>query len=153
VGLAFGMRVLATPSGRRAPAPGVVSVDVDEIFARADIVTLHCPLTDTTRGLVSAARLARMKPSALLVNTSRGALVSEPDLLLALKRGTIAGAALDTLTNEPPPSDAPLLSAPHLIVTPHLAWTSLAARRRLIALTADNVRGILTGQPVHAVNL
>ncbi len=127
-------------------------LDIDAIFERADVVTLHCPLQPDTAGLVRADRLRRMKPSAFLVNTARGGLVREPDLARALREGWIAGAALDTLSTEPPPPDHPLLSGPNLIVTPHLAWTSLASRKRVLTITAQNVRSILAGAPIHVVN-
>jgi glycerate dehydrogenase len=152
VGLALGMRILATPSRRQPPDPGVVCLEVDAIFERADVVTLHCPLKPETAGLVHAERLRRMKPTALLVNTARGALVRESDLARALAEGWIAGAALDTLSTEPPRPDHPLLSGPNLIVTPHLAWTTLASRKRLLTITAQNVRAILAGAPIHVVN-
>ncbi len=152
IGLALGMQVLATPSRRHPPDPGVLSLDIDAIFERADVVTLHCPLRPDTAGLVRADRLRRMKPSAFLVNTARGGLVREPDLALALREGWIAGAALDTLSTEPPPPDHPLLSGPNLIVTPHLAWSSLASRKRLLTITGQNVRSILAGAPIHVVN-
>ena len=152
VGLALGMRVLATPSRRQPPDPGVVCLEIDAIFERADVVTLHCPLKPETAGLVHAERLRRMKPTALLVNTARGALVRESDLARALAEGWIAGAALDTLSTEPPRPDHPLLSGPNLIVTPHLAWTTLASRKRLLTITAQNVRAILAGAPIHVVN-
>jgi glycerate dehydrogenase len=127
-------------------------VELDALFARSDVVTLHCPLTAQTAELVRRERLATMKPGAFLINTARGGLVREADLACALADRVIAGAALDALTVEPPPADHPLTSAPNLIVTPHLAWTSLASRRRLIEATAENVRGILSGKPVNAVN-
>jgi len=152
VGLAFGMEVLATPSRRHPPDPGVAYLGVDAIFERADAVTLHCPLTPDTAFLVDANRLRRMKPTAFLVNTARGGLVREPDLARALAEGWIAGAALDTLSSEPPPPDHPLLSGPNLIVTPHNAWSSLASRKRLLTITAQNVRSILAGAPIHVVN-
>ena len=151
--LAFGLRVLATRSRRNPPDPGVEVVELDAIFERSDVVSLHCPLTPETSGLVRSERLEKMKASAFLINTSRGGLVRETDLADALARRVIAGAALDVLSTEPPPFDHPLLSAPNLIVTPHLAWSSLASRRRLLATTADNVRAILAGAPIHVVNV
>jgi len=114
-------------------------------------VTLHCPLNDHTRGFVNAARLSSMKPSALLINAGRGLLLNEADLADALARGVIAGCALDVLSTEPPAADNPLLSAPHCIITPHNAWLSLAARRRAMQITAENVRGILRGAPTNVV--
>jgi glycerate dehydrogenase len=151
-GLVFGMRVLATPSQRNSPEPGVEVSQLDEIFERSDVVTLHCPLTPETSGLVRRERLERMKSTAFLLNTARGGLVRETELADALARGAIAGAALDVLDSEPPPADHPLLSVPNLIITPHLAWSSLASRRRLLLATADNVRAILDGKPIHVVN-
>jgi glycerate dehydrogenase len=151
-GQAFGMQVLTTRSRRSPPAPGVEVLELDEIFERSDVVTLHCPLTPETSGLVRRERLERMKSTAFLLNTARGGLVRETELAEALKRGVIAGAALDVLDSEPPPADHPLLSVPNLIITPHLAWSSLASRRRLLLATADNVQAILEGKPIHVVN-
>jgi glycerate dehydrogenase len=151
-GQAFGMHVLTTRSRRSPPAPGVEVLELDEIFERSDVVTLHCPLTPETSGLVRRERLERMKSTAFLLNTARGGLVREAELAEALKQGVIAGAALDVLDSEPPPADHPLLSVPNLIITPHLAWSSLASRRRLLLATADNVRAILEGKPIHVVN-
>src|SRR5262249_23135847 len=116
-----------------------------------DVVTLHCPLDDATRGLVNAERLASMRPQSFLINTGRGPLVNEADLAAALERGQIAGAALDVLSREPPVPDNPLLTAPRCIITPHHAGPSGAARRRAMQTTAKNVRGILAGQPKNVV--
>jgi len=152
---ALGMSVLA--SGRRGgtrEAPGYVPFawcEVDELFARADVVSLHCPLTDDNEGLVDRARLARMKPSAFLLNTARGALVDEPALAVALQTDVIAGAAVDVASNEPISPENPLLSAPRCIVTPHMAWATLAARRRLMTTTFENVHAFLAGKPIHLV--
>jgi glycerate dehydrogenase len=149
----LGMRVLATPSRRLAEAPaGVEYRELSALFAESDVVSLHCPLTPSTERLVRRERLETMKPSALLVNTARGGLVDETDLADALRQGVIAGAALDVLTREPPPSDHPLLSAPRCLITPHQAWTSRAARERLVLATAENVAAILAGRPVNVVN-
>lgn len=150
---ALGMRVWATPSRRLPAAPeGVGYRPLAAIFAESDVVSLHCPLTPETRLLVDAARLRTMRRSAFLLNTARGALIDEPALARALEDGIIAGAGLDVLTTEPPPADHPLLSAPHCIVTPHQAWTSRAARERLLTVTAANVAGILAGRPQNVVN-
>lgn len=149
---ALGMRVQASGRGpRQDDPPWLERVELDQLFASADVVTLHCPLNDETRGLVSAARLARMKPSALLLNAGRGPLVDEAALADALRRGVIAGAALDVLSEEPPRTDSPLLSAPRCVVTPHNAWSTLAARRRAMRIAAANVRGILEGTPQNVV--
>jgi glycerate dehydrogenase len=150
---AFGMRVLATESRRLAvPPEGVEYRSLAAIFAESDVVSLHCPLTPETRLLVGPERLATLRKTAFLINTARGALIDEPALARALADGKLAGAALDVLTTEPPPADHPLLSAPRCLVTPHQAWTSRAARERLLAVTAANVAGMLAGRPQNVVN-
>lgn len=150
---ALGMRIQASGTARRATDPDWLDrVELDELFASSDVVSLHCPLDDATRGLVNAARLAKMRPSALLLNAGRGPLVNEADLADALKRGVIAGAALDVLSEEPPRADNPLLSAPRCVITPHNAWSTLAARRRAMSVAVENVRGILLGAPQNVVN-
>jgi len=150
---ALGMRILAAGEARREGDPQWLErAPLDELFRRADVVTLHCPLSDATRGLVNRARLASMRPSALLLNAGRGPLVNEADLADALARGVIAGAALDVLSQEPPAADNPLLGAPRCVITPHNAWATLAARRRAMRTTAENVRGILHGTPQNVVN-
>ena len=151
---AFGMRVLAHRRDTSSPPPtGVEYAPLDRLFAESDVVSLHCPLSPATAGLVNAARLARMKPTAFLLNTSRGPLVVEQDLADALRANRIAGAAMDVLSTEPPSPDNPLLSAPRCLVTPHLAWATAAARRRLIDIAADNLRAFLAGSPIHQVPL
>ena len=148
----FGMRVLAVPHRPDAPPEdGAELVSLDAMLPQADFVTLHCPLTDETRGLVDAAFLAKMKPGAYLVNTARGPLVDETALANALKSGRLAGAAADVLSTEPPAPDNPLLAAPNMILTPHLAWATVEARRRLLRVTVENVAGFLAGKPVHLV--
>lgn len=151
---ALGMRVLAN-GGRSRGQPGYAPFawsEVDEIFEHSDVVSLHCPLTAENARLVNAARLRRMKPTAYLLNTSRGGLVDEADLAAALAAGRIAGAAVDVVSEEPVRPTNPLLSAPNCIITPHMAWASLAARRRLMATTVANVAGFLHGAPVNVVN-
>ncbi len=155
IAASLGMVVVAAA---RAGAPatsdedGVERRTLEQLFREADVVSLHCPLTPDTERLVRRERLATMKPSALLVNTARGGLVDESDLATALDSGTISGAALDVLSSEPPRADNPLLRAKNCIITPHIAWTSLAARRRLLEVTAENVRALLAGSPIHVVN-
>jgi D-3-phosphoglycerate dehydrogenase len=133
-------------------ALGASLVPLERLLAESDIVSLHCPLTEETARLVRRERLATMRATALLVNTARGGLVDEGDLARALEAGTLGGAALDVLSVEPPPGDHPLLRAPRCIVTPHQAWTTFAARKRLLEATARNVAAILAGQPVNVVN-
>lgn len=150
---AFGMRVWATrPSNPPALPDGIEYRTLPEIFASCDVVSLHCPLTPHTERLVRRDLLATMKDSALLVNTARGALIDEADLAEALRSGRIAGAALDVVTVEPMAADNPLRSAPNCLITPHIAWTSLPARRRLMAITVENVHGLIAGRPRNVVN-
>jgi glycerate dehydrogenase len=149
---ALGMRVQALGDAPRAADPSwLVRVSLDELFQSSDVVSLHCPLTDATRGLVHRQRLETMKNSALLINAGRGPLVNEADLADALERGVIAGAALDVLSQEPPRADNPLLTAPRCVITPHMAWSTLAARRRAMRVTVQNVRALLAGQPQNVV--
>lgn len=154
IGQAFGMRVIA--SSRSQPAGteqgGVAFCSIDEVFRTADVVSLHCPLTPETDGLVSGERLALMKPTAFLINTARGGLVVEADLADALNAGGLAGAGLDVLSQEPPPASNPLLSAANCVITPHIAWATRNARQRLINEVAANLRGFLDGQPRNVVN-
>jgi glycerate dehydrogenase len=150
IGRAFGMRVIASARRPRSE-DGVEFVPTDEIFRSADVVTLHCPLTEETRGLVNAARLATMKPGAFLINTGRGPLVVEHDLADALNAGRIAGAGLDVLSVEPPPAGNPLFQAKNCLITPHIAWATRAARARLMRTVAENIRAFLDGQPRNVV--
>lgn len=152
IALAFGMKVIAARRSWPNPPPdGVVAGSIDEVFQNSDVISLHCPLTEDTRQVINAANLARMKPSAFLINTARGLLVDEPALAQALNEGRIAGAALDVLSSEPPPSDNPLLSARNCLITPHLAWASRESRARLIEVAAANVRAFRDGKPVNVV--
>jgi len=151
----FGMNVLATPSRSDPEAPGYEPfawAKTDAIFRLADVVSLHCPLTVDNERFVDADLLASMKPSALLLNTARGALIDEAALAAALHKGTIAGAGLDVVAVEPMNVDNPLVDAPNCVITPHIAWATLAARRRMMQTTADNVRAFLAGKPIHVVN-
>lgn len=150
---ALGMQIAAAGDARRPSDPEWLERrPLPELLRSADVVSLHCPLTEATRELMDAARLSSMKPSALLINAGRGGLVHERALADALERGVIAGAAVDVLSTEPPQADNPLLRAPRCIVTPHIAWTSLAARRRAMQVSIENVRGILTGCPQNVVS-
>lgn len=152
IGLAFGMKVIASTRTPRAAAGDVAFVPLEELLRRSDVVTLHCPLTDDTKGLINAARLALMKPTAFLINTGRGPLVVEADLAAALNCGRLAGAGLDVLATEPPPATNPLLTAKNCLVTPHIAWATREARERLLGIAVDNIRAFLAGQPRHVVN-
>ena len=151
---AFGMEVLAAARHRKDAPPWQPFAwkSIDEVFAEADVVSLHCPETAETRGLVTAARLARMKPTAWLLNTARGSLVDETALAAALRDGRPAGAALDVVSAEPIRAEHPLLGLPNCLLTPHLAWASEAARGRLVAETARNIAAFRQGKPRNVVN-
>ena len=147
---AFGMKVIGYDA---FPFPGglIAPVALDELLAQSDVVSLHCPLTPETQGLINTARLSLMKPSAFLINTSRGPLVNERDLADALNAGRIAGAGLDVLSAEPPKPDNPLLTAKDCIITPHIAWATRSARRRLMQTSIDNLGAFLAGNPRNVV--
>ena len=151
---ALGMEILAHNPRHRNVVEGVPVqwLALDRLFQEADVVTLHCPLTADNEEMVNASLLGLMPSRALLINTSRGGLVNERDLAAALDRGSIAGAALDVSAREPIPSDSPLLGARNCIITPHIAWATLSARRRLMATTAENIAAFLAGAPKNVVN-
>jgi glycerate dehydrogenase len=142
---AFGMRVLI--ANRRGEPPRPDRTELTQLLAGADIVSLHCPLNESTRGLIGAPQLALMKHDALLINTARGALVDGHALAAALKAGKLGGAGIDVLSQEPPPSDDPLLDkeVPNLLVTPHIAWAAREARQRCIDEMAANIRDFRNG--------
>jgi glycerate dehydrogenase len=141
----FGMSVaVAKRSGGRS--------ELEKVIRTSDVISLHCPLTPETRELINSETIGWMKPTALILNTSRGALVNETDLAAALNSGRIAGAGLDVLPTEPPPAGSLLLSARNCIVTPHMAWATREARSLLIDLAAGNIRSFLEGHPVNVVN-
>ena len=141
---AFGMKVLAhRRSMTGVTVNGIEYVDADTLIRESDVISLHCPLTDETRGLVDKEFLNKMKPTAFLVNTSRGAVINQTALYEALRDGIIAGAALDVLVKEPPERDEPLLTLDNCIITPHAAWVSIEARRRLISILSDNMRSFI----------
>ena len=147
---AFGMKVSVNTRTRPADCPYPI-VSVEEAFASADYLTVHCPLTEQTKGLISRERLALMKPTAYVINTARGAVADEEALAEALAEGKIAGAACDVLTVEPMREDDPLIGAKNLTLTPHIAWASYEARVRLISLVASNLRAYQNGIPVNRV--
>src|SRR4051794_1821276 len=152
IGRAFGMEVIAwsqnlTPE--HAAEAGATRVEKDELLRRADVVTIHVMLSGRTRGLIGAAELAAMKPTAYLVNTSRGPIVDEAALLTALRDGTIAGAALDVFDTEPLPADHPLRSAPNTVVTPHIGYVASGAYETFYADAVEDVAAFLDGAPVR----
>ena len=150
LGDAFGMKICVANRSRPKNCPYKI-VSVDEAFAAADYLTVHCPLTDQTRGIISAERLASMKNTAYVINTARGAVADEAALRDALDRGVIAGAACDVLTVEPMREDNALKDAKNLTLTPHIAWASYEARVRLISLVASNLKAYQNGLPVNTV--
>ncbi len=152
---AFGMEIIAysrTMKGQEK-RENFHWVGLDELCAKADFISLNCPLTDKTKGLVDRDFLKRMKPTAMLINTSRGPVVKERDLADALNLGWIAAAAVDVLSSEPPENDNPLLTARNIYFTPHVGWATKEARTRLIRITEENVAAFLSGSPVNVVNL
>jgi glycerate dehydrogenase len=151
---AFGMSVLAYSPSRRPPSDGrsVTWCELDDLFTRSDVISLHCPLTSQTAGLVNSKRLGLVKPSAFLINTARGGLIVEEDLAEALNAGRLAGAGVDVVSKEPIKPDNPLLAARNCLITPHNAWATEEARRRLMEATVANVAGFLAGKPINLVN-
>lgn len=150
IGAAFGMRVYIATRRKPEDCPYTL-VTVDEIFKVADFLTVHCPLTEQTRGIINEERLSTMKKTAYLINTARGGVCDEAALKKALDNGVIAGAAVDVLTAEPMKEDNPLIGAENLTITPHIAWASYEARARLILLVADNIRAYQNGLPKNTV--
>jgi glycerate dehydrogenase len=152
---AMGMKIIAAhqSSMNRLELPYEMEwLPVDEVFARSDFLSLNCPLTPDTENLVNAERLQKMKSSAVLINTGRGPLVDEQALADGLNEGTIAGAGLDVLSTEPPATDNPLLTAKNCLITPHVAWASLQARKRLLVIAAENLSAYLRAEPKNRVN-
>jgi glycerate dehydrogenase len=154
IGQAFGMQVIASTRSQQpgTDVDGVGFRSLDDLFASADVVSLHCPLTPDTDGLINAQRLSLMKPSAYLINTARGGLVVEADLAAALAAGSVAGAGVDVLSTEPPAASNPLLGARNCVITPHIAWATRNARGRLINEVTANLRGFLDGTPRNVVS-
>ena len=152
IGEALGMTVIATQLPGRPGGSEVARLPLDEALPLADVISLHCPLRDETRGLVNEEFLSKLKPSAFLVNTARGAVIDEAALAVALKQGKLAGFAGDVLSTEPPSPNNPLLSAPNCLITPHLGWASLESRRRCLDTLVENVRTFLNGSPQNVVN-
>lgn len=147
---AFGMTVL-THNRHPVNDDTVMQVPFDTLLEQADIVTLHCPLNEDSKGMMDKAAFARMKQGAYLINTARGPLVDEAALREALDSGHLAGAGVDVLCVEPMDAACPLLNAPNCLITPHIAWAGVETRRRLLAVMADNLRAFQAGAPIHTV--
>jgi len=149
---AFGMKVIAyRKNPEQTHNTDIEMVSMKTLFKQSDVISLHCPLTEETKDLINAERLLWMKPTAYLLNTGRGPLINEEDLANALKNKTIAGAGLDVLSCEPPRTDNPLITAPNCVITPHIAWASFEARKRLLQMVADNLSAFMEGEATNVV--
>lgn len=152
VAIGFGMQVYAVTSKSHFQLPPEIKkMDLDQLFSECDIISLHCPLTPETRELVNAHRLAQMKPTAILINTGRGALINEQDLADALNSGKIYAAGVDVLSTEPPRADNPLLTAKNCYITPHIAWATKEARERLMHIAIGNLQAYIARTPENVV--
>lgn len=155
IGAAFGMTVVANTANpdKYKNVSDVEFVSLNELLEKADIVTLHCPLTPATTGMVNAEFIGKMKKTAYLINTSRGPVLDESAVADALKEGRIAGAGVDVLSTEPPKADNPLLDCENCLITPHIAWAAFETRQRLMATLEKNVNAFLNGKPINTVNM
>lgn len=150
---AFGMNVLAYTSKTPDQLPeGIRKTTLDGLFGASDVVSLHCPLTDTTRELMNSASIEKMRDGAILINTGRGPLVNEADVADALDSGKLGAYCADVLSCEPPSPSNPLVGAPHAFITPHVAWATLEARLRLMDIAVNNIKSFLEGSPINVVN-
>ena len=150
---AFGMNVLAYNRSRCPEGEAIGKyVDLDTLLASSDIISLHCPLTQENAGLINAQSIAKMKNGVFLLNTARGPLINEQDVADALRSGKLRGVAVDVVSNEPMLPDNPLLTAPNCIITPHMAWTPVESRQRIIDCTVNSIKGYMNGMPVNTVN-
>eukprot|EP00951_Prasinocladus_malaysianus_P003720 scaffold26263_cov32-Prasinocladus_malaysianus.AAC.1 len=153
IALAFNMRVLISS---RNPQPsekeGVDVVDVPTLLRESDFVSIHCPLNDSTRGFIGSAQVRQMKKSAFLINTARGAIVKEDELVKELQAGTIAGAALDVQEVEPLDVNSPLFDLPNVVLTPHIGWQRFETRQRMVNTVVENCRAYLAGKPINVVS-
>ncbi|MBQ8183252.1 MAG: D-2-hydroxyacid dehydrogenase [Clostridia bacterium] len=153
IAAAFGMRVLCyTPSGKKDGFPDVEFTDMDTVISNSDFISVHCPLTPDTAGLINKDFICRMKKASYIINTARGPVANEKDVAEALKNGTLAGYGTDVLSTEPPEEDNPLLSAPNCLITPHIAWAAYETRVRLMGILEQNIKAYLNGAPINVVN-
>lgn len=151
IALAFGMKVIAYTS-KTELAEGISRVDMDSLFRESDVISLHCPLTKDTQNLVNRNRLKQMKPTAILINTSRGLVIDEQAVADALNDGTITAFGCDVLSSEPPKANNPLLTARNSFITPHIAWATVQARKRLVDICTENIEAFINGSPINQVN-
>lgn len=149
----FGMKVIAYTPHPKTGFEGLVDfVDLNTLFAESDVITLHCMLNDETREIICRENIDKMKDGVILINASRGQVLNESDVAEALKNGKISAAGVDVVSSEPIRDDNPLLSSPNCIITPHIAWATAEARKRLLCVAIDNVRQFIAGTPVNIVN-
>ena len=150
---ALEMKVIAYDSFRSEAGAAVAEyTELDDLFARSDVIFLHCPLFPETEGMICSENIAKMKDGVILINNSRGPLVVEQDLRDALESGKVYAAAVDVVSTEPINADSPLLTAKNIIITPHISWAAKEARQRIMDITADNIRAWAEGKPVNVVN-
>jgi glycerate dehydrogenase len=154
VALGFGMKVLAYDAipNKSLERESIKIVELDELYAKADIISLHCPLFPSTEGMINQSSIAKMKTGVKIINTSRGPLIVEKDLVDALESGKVSAAALDVLSSEPAKSDNPLVGAKNCIVTPHIAWAPKESRERLLNIAIDNLEAYISENPINVVN-
>lgn len=152
IALVLGMNILVYERTPKAwDNPKIKSVSLEELLRKSDFVTIHCPLTESTKYLINQEKLELMKASAFIINTSRGPIIKETDLVEALEKGKISGAALDVQDPEPPELDSPLFTMENVILTPHIGWKRFESRQRLIRLLADNIKSFIEGNPINIV--
>ena len=152
VAKALGMNVLVHTRTPKADGDGIRYVSLDELLEHSDYITLHCPLNEQTKHMINKDTIAKMKSSAIIINTGRGALINEADLCEALAAKRIAGAGLDVQEVEPPVEDSPLYTLDNVIITPHMGWKGLETRQRLVGIIRDNVQAFLKGEPINVVS-
>jgi len=154
VATAFGMNIIGNSRTQtdQSHRKNFKWASVPELLEQSDVVSIHCPLTPETKGLINKENLQLMKPSAILLNTSRGPVIIDEDLAVALNNEVIAGAGIDVLSTEPPPAGNPLFTAKNCIITPHIAWATKEARSRLMDITVNNLKAFINGNPVNVVN-
>ena len=152
VAKALGMNILVHTRTPKADGDGIRYVSLDELLEHSDYITLHCPLNEQTKHMINKDTIAKMKSSAIIINTGRGALINEADLCGALAAKRIAGAGLDVQEVEPPVEDSPLYTLDNVIITPHMGWKGLETRQRLVGIIRDNVQAFLKGEPINVVS-
>ena len=146
------MNILVYTRTPRADEKGIRYVSLEELLKNSDYVSMHCPLTESTKHMINKESLSLMKPSAFIINTSRGALIDETALIEALENGTIAGAGLDVQETEPPEETNPLYTMDQVLLTPHMGWKGLETRQRLVSILADNIKQFMEGNPINVVS-